>query len=261
MQPSKSTVNILGIPIYVGNSTSFIKEIIDSIVSIPKNYSNRLVSATSAHGLVIGNKNPLFKNILDGFYYHIPDGQPMAWIGQLKGHKNMRRCPGVGTFGEFMKTSASLPIKHFFCGGKENIANQLKIACARDFNNINIVGTYSPPFKPMTDQELTDLGLMINASGANIVWIGLSTPKQEAFAARLSNYCKVDYIITVGAVFDFFTGNLKHAPLWIRNLGLEWLYRLVKEPRRLFSRYAEVVPMFIWLNIKEILTTRRSTKI
>lgn len=252
MQPSKHTVNIIGIPIYVGNSTSFIKEIIDSIVSFPKNYSNRLVSATSAHGLVFAHNNVSFKDTLHSFYYNIPDGQPMAWIGQLKGQKNMRRCPGVGTFGEFMKTSASYPIKHFFCGGKEGIANDLKTACARDFNNTNVVGTYSPPFRLMTHEEFTELGLAINASGANIVWIGLSTPKQEVFAATLAKYCQVDYIITVGAVFDFFTGNLKHAPLWIRDLGLEWLYRLLKEPRRLYSRYAEVVPMFIWLNLQEL---------
>jgi N-acetylglucosaminyldiphosphoundecaprenol N-acetyl-beta-D-mannosaminyltransferase len=113
----------------------------------------------------------------------------------------------------------------------------------------------------MTDEEFTELGLAINASGANIVWIGLSTPKQEVFAATLSKYCQVDYIITVGAVFDFFTGNLKHAPLWIRNLGLEWFYRLLKEPRRLFLRYVEVVPMFIWLNLLDFLKLKRFTKI
>ena len=251
MHLNKYTVNIIDIPIYVGNSTSFINEIIDSIITKPLNYSNRLISATSAHGLVFAYNNPTFKNTLLNFYYNIPDGQPMAWIGQLKGHKNMRRCPGVGTFGQFMSTSASLPIKHFFCGGKEGIADDLKNACANKFENTNVVGTYSPPFRVMTDEELTKLGAMINAAGANIVWIGLSTPKQEAFAENLAKYCNVDYIITVGAVFDFFTDNLKHAPLWIRNLGLEWLYRLLKEPRRLFSRYAEVVPMFIWLNVKE----------
>jgi N-acetylglucosaminyldiphosphoundecaprenol N-acetyl-beta-D-mannosaminyltransferase len=104
----------------------------------------------------------------------------------------------------------------------------------------------------MTQAELKDLGTLINASGANVVWIGLSTPKQEIFAAELSKYIHVNYIITVGAVFDFFTNNLQRAPQWIQNIGLEWLYRLCKEPRRLFKRYAEIVPMFIWLNLKSI---------
>jgi len=101
---------------------------------------------------------------------------------------------------------------------------------------------------------------MIEASGANVVWIGLGTPKQVELALTLTNYCKVDYFITVGAVFDFFTGNLPYAPLWIRNMGLEWLYRLIKEPRRLFSRYIVIVPSFIWLNLKEFFTDSFSSK-
>jgi N-acetylglucosaminyldiphosphoundecaprenol N-acetyl-beta-D-mannosaminyltransferase len=136
----------------------------------------------------------------------------------------------------------------------------LKESVAKDLGNKNVVGTYSPPFRPMNEMEFKTLGEMINASGANVVWIGLGTPKQEKFAYTLSSYCKVDYIITVGAVFDFFTGNLPYAPLWIRNLGLEWLYRLIKEPRRLFGRYIVIVPAFIWLNLKEFFTSLFSSK-
>jgi N-acetylglucosaminyldiphosphoundecaprenol N-acetyl-beta-D-mannosaminyltransferase len=177
---------------------------------------------------------------------------PIVWVGHLKGFKQMERCTGFDTFENVMSSTANLPIKHFFCGGKPGVAIQLQEASAQKLGNSNIVGTYSPPFTTMSNEEFAILGAMINASGANVVWIGLSTPKQEIFAANLAKHVNVNYIVTVGAVFDFFTGNIKRAPGWIQKFGLEWLYRLLKEPRRLFSRYAEVVPMFIWLNLKEL---------
>lgn len=178
---------------------------------------------------------------------------PIVWVGHLKGQKEMQRCTGLDTFQEVMTSTASYPIKHFFCGGKQGIALQLQEASSQKLGNANVVGTYSPPFTEMTYEEYAVLGAIINASGANVVWIGLSTPKQEIFAANLAKHVNVNYIITVGAVFDFFTGNLQRAPNWIQKFGLEWLYRLLKEPRRLFKRYAEIVPMFVWLNIKALL--------
>jgi N-acetylglucosaminyldiphosphoundecaprenol N-acetyl-beta-D-mannosaminyltransferase len=210
------------------------------------------VSATRAHGIVFANKHSSFKEILNNFYCNLPDGMPIVWVGHLKGQKEMQRCTGLDTFQEVMTSSASYPIKHFFCGGKQGIALQLQEASSQKLGNANVVGTYSPPFTEMTYEEFAVLGAIINASGANVVWIGLSTPKQEIFAANLAKHVNVNYIITVGAVFDFFTGNLKRAPNWIQKFGLEWLYRLLKEPRRLFKRYAEIVPMFVWLNIKAL---------
>ena len=244
-------VKVTGVDIFVGDNNSFAQELINECNG-GMNGANRKVSATSAHGLVFASKNPDFKNTLDNFYYNLPDGMPIVWVGRLKGHRNMQRCSGVDMFEVVMKATASHNIKHFFCGGKEGVAKQLQASSANNLGNSNVVGTYSPPFRIMTDDEFAALGQQINQSGANIVWIGLSTPKQEVFAASLAKHCSVDYIITVGAVFDFFTGNLERAPRWIQNIGLEWFYRLLKEPRRLFSRYFEVVPGFIALNLKEL---------
>jgi len=245
-------VKVTGVDIFVGDNNTFAQELINDCNGGMKG-ANRKVSATSAHGLVFASKNPDFKNTLDNFYYNLPDGMPIVWVGRLKGHRNMQRCSGVDMFEVVMKATASHNnIKHFFCGGKEEVAKQLQASSANNLGNSNVVGTYSPPFRIMTDDEFATLGQQINQSGANIVWIGLSTPKQEVFAASLAKHCSVDYIITVGAVFDFFTGNLERAPRWIQNIGLEWFYRLLKEPRRLFSRYFEVVPGFIALNLKEL---------
>ena len=105
----------------------------------------------------------------------------------------------------------------------------------------------------MSTAEMEVLGQQIQASGAHIVWIGISTPKQERFARKLSEYVQTDYIITVGAAFDFHTGRVKQAPKWMQNMGLEWFFRVLMEPKRLYKRYLEIVPKFIWLNIKEFL--------
>jgi N-acetylglucosaminyldiphosphoundecaprenol N-acetyl-beta-D-mannosaminyltransferase len=240
----------LGIHIYDGSVNSFTKELIDDINS--KKANNRLVSARDANGLVYANRKTAFKEILNQFYCNLPDGMPIVWIAKLKGFKKVERTTGFDTFTNVIKQTANTPIKHFFCGGKENIALKLKEATLAKFGNANIVGTYSPPFREMSSEEIAEIGQIINASGANIVWIGLGSPKQETFAANLAKHVNVNYIITIGAVFDFFTGNIKRAPSWLQNLGLEWLFRVIKEPRRLFRRYAIVVPIFIWLNFKEL---------
>ena len=121
------------------------------------------------------------------------------------------------------------------------------------FGNRNVVGTFSPPFREMTDNELKELAKDINSRKTNIVWIGLSTPKQEKFAYRLSKFTNVHFICTVGAAFDFHTGKVKQAPPFIQKLGLEWFFRLLMEPKRLWKRYFEIVPLFIWYNFLEFI--------
>jgi N-acetylglucosaminyldiphosphoundecaprenol N-acetyl-beta-D-mannosaminyltransferase len=253
MVTSNHKSNLIGIDIFVGNNKLFSQFLIDSISDQSSNSTNRKISATSAHGIVEAKKNPEFKNTLQSFYLNLPDGVPLVWAGRMDGFKNMQRCSGVDMFEEVMLSTSVKPIQHFFCGGKPGIADELKEAVGVKFNNNQIVGTFSPPFTKMTSNEWIVLGKMINDSGANIVWIGLSTPKQEVFAEELSKYCSVNYIITVGAVFDFFTGHLERGPKFMQKNGLEWLYRLYKEPKRLWRRYAQVIPAFTWIVIKQKL--------
>lgn len=246
------TVNILSIPIYAGNIETAVTSILEDLQHQPKS-RNRCISATGAHGLVETHKNSNFKKLLSGFYWNLPDGMPTVWVGRLKGMKNMKRCYGPDFFEAFMKTSANKNLKHFFCGGKQGVAEKLKLISSLKFGNEQVTGVYCPPFREMTDDELAQLATKIKESGAKIVWIGLSTPKQELFADRLTKYVQVAYIITVGAAFDFHTGLLKQAPKWMQKLGLEWFFRLLMEPKRLFKRYFSIVPLFIWLNVKEFV--------
>lgn len=214
---------------------------------------NYLVSATGSHGLVFSRKNIYFKQILETFHLNLPDGMPSVWIGKLKGSNEMQRCYGPDFLKEAIIETKNKKINHFFCGGKEGVAEELKRVCEKKFGNYNIVGTYSPPFREMTDNELKELAEKINKVNTNIVWIGLSTPKQEIFAYRLSKFTNVNFICTVGAAFDFHTGKVKQAPKWIQRIGMEWFFRLLMEPKRLWKRYLEIVPLFIWYNLIELI--------
>jgi N-acetylglucosaminyldiphosphoundecaprenol N-acetyl-beta-D-mannosaminyltransferase len=242
---------VLGIKLYDGGFSDAIDLLITAGLSDTS--KNLCVSATGAHGIIEAHKNAVLRKQLQHFYLNLPDGMPGVWIGRLKGAKQMQRCYGPYIFEEVMKRSARTPIRHFFCGGKEGVAELLQSACVSRFQNTNVVGTFSPPFTEMTDAEMLELGKHINSCGTEIVWIGLSTPKQELFAGRLARYTDVCLIITVGAVFDFYTGKVRQAPKWIQRSGMEWFFRLSMEPKRLSGRYFEIVPKFIWLNIKEFL--------
>lgn len=250
---STCMINVLGVPLY----DKTIDDAVESIIADLRNPSvaeiNRCISATGAHGLVEAHKDAGFKTILSHFFMNLPDGMPGVWVGRMKGAKTMQRCYGPDFFKALITTTGGLPVNHFFCGGKEGVANQLKEVCKEQFSNNKITGIYCPPFRELTDAEMEVLGQQIIDSGAHVVWIGLSTPKQEKFAIRLSNFTKTGFIITVGAAFDFHTGRVKQAPKWMQNAGLEWFFRLLMEPKRLYKRYFEIVPKFIWLNIKEFL--------
>ncbi len=242
---------VLDVNLYDAGLEAAVREVIRQCNPVlPR--KNRCVSATDAHGLVTAFREPAFKSVLDSFYWVLPDGMPSVWIGKMKGARQMTRCYGPNFFRYVFEDSATEPIRHFLCGGKEGVAEELKAAVARKFGNGQVAGTFCPPFREMSDDEFRALADAINRSGANIVWIGISTPKQERFAQRLSQFTNVNFIVTVGAAFDFHTDRVAQAPGWLQKMSLEWLFRLTMEPKRLYKRYLKVVPLFIFFNVKEI---------
>jgi N-acetylglucosaminyldiphosphoundecaprenol N-acetyl-beta-D-mannosaminyltransferase len=233
------------IPIYERDLSTAGQEFVASLDSSFKDEESvRCISATGAHGLVEAHKDSTFKRVLSSFYWNLPDGMPLVWWGRLKGHATMDRCYGPDFFTAILQATSELEVAHFFCGGKPGVAEELKQAVEVKFGNKRVSGTYSPPFSPMQEEDWGNLVTKINEATAQIIWIGLSTPKQERFAYELAKRIKVRYIITVGAAFDFHTGRLAQAPRWMQRSGLEWFYRLCKEPRRLWKRYLEIVPKF-----------------
>jgi len=244
-------IRVLSVNLYDKDIIQAISLIVHNCKNGSKN--NALVSLTGAHGIVISKKDSLFNSILSNFYLNLTDGMPGVWIGRLKGASKMQRCYGPDFFKETIIRTRNEKINHFFCGGKEGVAEELKKVCEEKFNNYHVVGTFTPPFREMTDDELKELAKMINETNTNILWVGLSTPKQEIFAYRLSKFTKVNFICTIGAAFDFHTGRVKQAPKWVQKIGMEWFFRLLIEPKRLWRRYSEIVPLFIWYNFKEVI--------
>lgn len=245
----KKEVKILGIRIFAINIAKAVKLLLNSDFDSSE---SRCVSATGAHGLVYSKRNHEFRETLHSFFLNLPDGMPSVWIGKLKGAKEMQRCYGPDFFKETMEASANTDTTHFLCGGKQGVANSLKQVCEMQFG-ATISGTYCPPFLDVSDYDYPAIAQIINETKANIVWIGLSTPKQEIFASNLSKYTKVDYICSVGAAFDFHIGSVKQAPSWVQKLGMEWFFRLMMEPKRLWKRYFEIVPFFICYNFVELI--------
>jgi len=244
-------LNILLIPVYTKNIDFASKLILKGINN--KLNQNAIITATSAHGLVLSMNDSILKKVLQSSFLNLPDGMPLVWIGRLKNSKNMVRCYGPEFFREVIIATKNQNINHFLCGGQEGVAEELKKVCEDKFGNRNICGVYSPSFREMTEDELQSLANEINSKDTNIVWIGLSTPKQEIFAYRLSKYTNVNFLCTVGAAFDFHTGRVRQAPKIIQKIGMEWFFRLLMEPQRLWKRYFKVVPLFIWYNIVDIL--------
>jgi N-acetylglucosaminyldiphosphoundecaprenol N-acetyl-beta-D-mannosaminyltransferase len=254
-------VSVLNIPLHDRGLADAVGQIV-GVCESQVNKLNRCVSATGAHGMVHAMRHPRFGAILREFYCNLPDGMPGVWVGRIKGAAAMDRCYGPDFFRDVLVATRHSTVRHYLCGGKEGVADELKAACARKFGNRNIVGTYCPPFREMSDDECRLLAHDINAQRTDILWIGISTPKQEYFAHRMAAYTNVHFLVTVGAAFDFHIGKIRQAPRFVQRMGLEWLFRLGMEPRRLYQRYLEIVPLFILYNGMELINhvLRRSTK-
>ncbi|MBN1975109.1 MAG: WecB/TagA/CpsF family glycosyltransferase [Sedimentisphaerales bacterium] len=243
------TITILGTRINL--------ETYDSAVEKSEKYINSKNSAgyvtlTCVDSVVNAYKNPLFKKILNESFLSLPDGLPLVWIARSRGIKNIHtNTRGTSLMCKFIENTCQKQYKHYFYGGKEGIAVELKRIIENKFKGVQIVGTYCPPFKKITEDEDKKICEVINSSGADIVWVGLGAPKQELWMYEHRDKLNVSLMIGVGAAFDFLSGNKKEAPAWMKRIGLEWLYRLMSEPRRLWKRYLVGNSLFIYWLIKE----------
>jgi N-acetylglucosaminyldiphosphoundecaprenol N-acetyl-beta-D-mannosaminyltransferase len=204
------------------------------------------VCITGVHGVMDSQRDPTLKRIHNAAGMVTPDGMPLVWINRLRGNGQVQRVYGPDLMLEICKLGVEKNHKHFLYGGGDGVAEKLKAALEERFPGINVVGTYTPPFRPLTDAEDHDVVQMINKSGADIVWIGLSTPKQERWMSKHIGRLHAPVMVGVGAAFDFISGTKKQAPRWIGRIGMEWSYRMCCEPKRLGKRYLVNNPLFVW---------------
>ena len=245
-------IDILGVPVSVVDMNTAIRVIDDWIASRDRHY----VCVRDVHGVMLCQNDSNLQRVHSEAGLVAPDGMPLVWVGRLRGYHHIRRVCGADLMSALCKQSLRKGYRHFFYGGAPRVAERLASKLCRAFPGLKIVGWYSPPFRSLSDEEDEQVVQMINKSGAQIVWVGLSTPKQEAWMAAHVGQLEACVLIGVGAAFDFHAGTKKRAPAWMQRAGLEWLHRLLSEPRRLWRRYLIVAPRFVLPALLQVLRHR-----
>lgn len=204
------------------------------------------ICVTGVHGVMEAQSNPRLLEILNHSLITTPDGMPTVWVGHLQGHRQMGRVYGPDFMLEFCSLSARRGYRHFFYGGNPGVAEQLAGVLAARFPRLRIAGSYTPPYRPLNESEQRALRELVRVSKPDVIWVGLSTPKQEQFMAEYLDLLDTRLMIGVGAAFDIHTGKISDAPGWMKRSGLQWFHRLCQEPGRLWRRYLINNPKFLW---------------
>ncbi len=246
-------VNILGIAVSAITPRIAV-EIIESWIDAGEHH---YVCITGVHGVMESQKNERLRKIHNQAGMVTPDGMPLVWLSRLKGFSFVRRVYGPDLMVALCARSATTGHRHYFYGGATGVPEQLASVLGETFPGIQIAGTFSPPFRPLSDEEKENVIRNIDRSDADIVWVGLGTPKQEIWMAEFAHHLQAPVLIGVGAAFDFLTGRKPQAPRWMQRMGLEWLFRLISEPRRLWRRYLYNNPRFILRITAQMLGWKR----
>lgn len=198
-----------------------------------------------AHGVVRAQDDPVIMAAHDAALLVCADGRPIAWAGRLRGHKAIAQVPGIESVEFVCRAGVEAGWRHFYLGGGPGVAEKLAREMSARVPGLAVAGAETLPYRPLTELESQALYERLRANGTQILWIGLSTPKQELFMQAHTPSLPGVIAMGVGAAFDVNTGAIPRAPSLMTRLGLEWLYRLIREPGRLRARYAEVVPRFV----------------
>ncbi len=226
---------------------------LDNAIKRTRSGSGGYVCFTNVHACVMANKNNNFMSITNNSFLSLPDGKPVYWVGKLKGNNNIEQIPGPDFFPKLLATNASPPLKHYFYGGTQEVLNKLVRNVKTNYPNAQIVGTESPPFRKLSNEEIETSLNRIREAKPDFVWVGLGAPKQEIWMAKHWQALKPAVLFGVGAAFDFHAGTVQRAPRWAQRLGLEWLHRLLQEPGRLWKRYFYTNSMFVFYLLKDTL--------
>lgn len=233
--------NILGVNIAAINMNWLMQFISANLEKLKGKY----ICVSNVHTTVMASENADYLKVQNNSVICLPDGGPLSKVGKKRGFNEMERTTGPDFMREIFKLSKENNYKHYFVGGTQETLDLMLENLEKEFSDINICGCFSPPFRDMTIDEDQELITQIKSADPDFIWVGLGAPKQEIW---MYNHRELfdGIMVGVGAGFDYFAGNIKRAPMWMQKSNLEWLYRLIQEPTRLFKRYLITNTKFIF---------------
>jgi N-acetylglucosaminyldiphosphoundecaprenol N-acetyl-beta-D-mannosaminyltransferase len=246
--PASDTVH--GIPIAITDYDRALRFIDDAVTAGERGY----VCVSNVHTVMAAEEDAELRAALQASTFNVPDGMPLVWALNLLGHSLQDRVYGPELMARASARAAENGQRFYLYGGRNQGALvQLALNLRTRFPGIRIVGGYSPPHRPLTADEEQQVADEINATDADVVWVGIGVPKQEKWMARMRDRLDAPVLIGVGAAFDFHAGLVPQAPPMLQRIGLEWAYRLVQEPRRLWRRYLRYNPRFVLALARQVL--------
>jgi N-acetylglucosaminyldiphosphoundecaprenol N-acetyl-beta-D-mannosaminyltransferase len=249
------TVSVLGVPLALTDYERTMDWMDATIARRGKGY----ICVAATHTVVATQDDPGLKAAVMGASLVVPDGQPVVWAMNALGHDLSSRVYGPDLMAKFCERSALTGARMFLYGGRNQGALvQLALNLRRRFAGLQIVGGYSPPFRALSEEEIDAVVAEINHARPDVVWVGIGVPKQEKWMATLRDRIDAPVLVGVGAAFDFHAGLVPQAPSWMQSAGLEWLYRLGQEPRRLWKRYLTNNPRFVFGFARQYVQHRRA---
>ncbi len=237
-----ATTSILGIPV----SLLDMPHAVDTVLQWVLEGSARYVCLRDVHGIMCAQEDTELRQIHERAGMVTPDGMPLVWICNWRGHRHVQRVCGADLVAALAEKSAAIGLRHYFYGGKPGVSERMAAKLVARYPGFVVAGTSTPPFSPMTAEEDEAVIQKIVETRPHIVWVGLGTPKQEFWMRDHVGRIPNAILLGVGAAFDFYAGDVKRAPRWMQNSGLEWLHRLASEPRRLWRRYLILAPKFVF---------------
>lgn len=219
--------------------------------------AREIVTVAAVHSVVDAQKQPAAKQAMKQAGLCVPDGVPLVWLCRAAGHSGTRRVFGPDLMLTVSRRLGEAGGSAFYYGGAPGVAEALARGMEARFPGLRTAGVLAPPFRPPTAAEEEAAVEAINRSGADVLWVGLGSPRQEAWMAGMRPRLTVQVLAGVGAAFDYNTGRIRRAPRWMQLCALEWLFRLIQEPRRLWRRYLRNNPLFLWYLLCERAGLRR----
>jgi N-acetylglucosaminyldiphosphoundecaprenol N-acetyl-beta-D-mannosaminyltransferase len=250
---NSSRANILG----VGVSPINIPIALETIRTWIEQDQHHYICVTGVHGIIESQRDRKLRQIHNAAGLVTPDGMPLVWLSRAQGFKEVGRVYGPDLMLALCEYSQAYGYRHFLYGSTNEVLECLCENLKNRFPKLTIVGTHAPPFRPLAESEIHEEIDKINGTQPDIVWVGLSTPKQERWMDKNIRFLSAKVIIGVGAAFDFHAGLKKQAPPWMQRNGMEWFFRLITEPRRLWKRYLINNPTFLFLVAGQMLGIKK----